>query len=96
MRDEVAVAAAQPGTVDWDAAEREGRRAAAFVGMFVGVPALIAAGTSLLIFALVWLVLLAPVVAAVLTWVAWRYGRPEPRKAPAGASTARRATGASR
>ena len=79
MSDEVAVATAQVVTVDWDAAEREGRRAAAFVGMFVGLPAAIAAGAALLMFALVWLVLLAPLVAGVLTWVAWRYAKPERR-----------------
>ena len=78
--EDVAVVAAQPESVDWAAAEREGRRAAALVGMFVGVPAVFAAGAALLVFARVWLVLLAPLVAAVLTWVAWRYGRPEPRR----------------
>jgi len=84
MLDEVAVATARPVTLDLEDAEREARRAAAFVVMFVGVPAVIAAGAVFLLFALVWLVLLAPVVAAVLTWVAWRYGRPELRSARAG------------
>ena len=79
MFDEVAVAAAQPAAVDWEEAEGEARRAAAFVGLFVGVPAIIAAGAALLLFALVWLVLLAPLVAAVLTWVAWRFAKPEHR-----------------
>lgn len=59
-------------------AEREARRAAAFVAVFVGVPAAIAAGAAILLFALTTLVLLAPAVAGVLTWVAWRYGRPGP------------------
>ena len=76
MIEQVAVATAQPAVVDFEEAEREARRAAAFVGMFVGVPALIAAGAALVLFALVWLVLLAPVVAGVLTWAAWRFGRP--------------------
>jgi membrane protein implicated in regulation of membrane protease activity len=64
---------------DWVRAEREARHAAAFVAAFVGVPAAVAAGAALMIFALTALVLLAPLVAAVLTWIAWRYGRPEPR-----------------
>ena len=78
MVDEVMIA--QAPVADWDRAEREARHAAAFVAMFVGVPAAIAAGVALLIFALTWLVLLAPLVAAVLTWMAWRYGRPEHRR----------------
>ena len=80
--DEVAVA--QAPVADWEHAEREARHAAGFVAMFVGVPAAVAAGTALLIFALTWLVLIAPLVAAVLTWMAWRYGRPEPRTADPG------------
>ena len=76
MVDEVAIA--QAPTADWDRVEREARHAAAFVAMFVGVPAAVAAGAVLFIFALTWLVLLAPLVAVVLTWTAWRYGRPEP------------------
>jgi hypothetical protein len=62
--------------------EREARRAAAFVAAFVGVPAAVAAGTTLLLSALTAMALLAPVVAGVLTWVAWRYGRPEPAAPP--------------
>ncbi|HET8542408.1 MAG TPA: hypothetical protein VFL83_21220 [Anaeromyxobacter sp.] len=61
-------------------AEREARRAAAFVAAFVGVPAALAAGATIVLVAVTSLVLLAPVVAAVLTWVAWRYGRPIPPK----------------
>ncbi len=59
-------------------AEREARRAAVFVAAFVGVPAAVAAGTTILLSALTAIVLLAPLIAAVLTWVAWRYGRPGP------------------
>jgi heme/copper-type cytochrome/quinol oxidase subunit 2 len=54
---------------------REARRAAMFVAAFVGVPAAVAAGATILLSALTAIVLLAPVVAGVLTWVAWRYGR---------------------
>jgi membrane protein implicated in regulation of membrane protease activity len=86
MVDEVAVA--QAPTADWDAAEREARRAATFVGMFVGVPAAIAAGAALMIFALAWLVLLAPLVATVLTWTAWRYGRADHGPRGAGSASA--------
>lgn len=64
-------------------AEREARRAAAFVATFVGVPAAIAAGATLLVPALTAIVLLGPVVAGVLTWVAWRYGRPASSTPPA-------------
>jgi hypothetical protein len=77
MVDQVAIAHAP--TADWESAEREARSAAASVAMIVGVPAAVAAGTALVIFALAWFVLLAPLVATVLTWTAWRYGRPEPR-----------------
>jgi membrane protein implicated in regulation of membrane protease activity len=78
MVDEVVIARAP--VADWDRAEREARHAAALVATFVGVPAALAAGAALIVFALTWLVLLAPLVAAVLTWTAWRYGRPEPRR----------------
>jgi hypothetical protein len=73
------LAMAQAPAVDWGGPEREARRAAAFVALFVGVPAVVAAGAALLIFALAWLVLLAPLIAAVLTWLAWRYGSAKPR-----------------
>jgi hypothetical protein len=73
------LALAQAPSVDWSQAEREAREAAMAVALFVGVPAVVAAGAALLIFALAWLVLLAPLVAAVLTWMAWRYGRAGPR-----------------
>jgi len=78
MVDELAIA--QAPSAEWDRAEREARHAAALVATFVGVPAAVAAGTALVVFALAWLVLLGPLVAAVLTWTAWRYGRPEARR----------------
>ncbi len=65
-----------PGETAGIEAEREARRAAGFVAAFVGVPAAVAAGATLLLSALTVVVLLAPLVGAVLTWVAWRYGRP--------------------
>jgi hypothetical protein len=77
MVEELAIA--QAPAVDWGRPEREARRAAVFVALFVGVPAVVAAATALLIFALAWLVLLAPLIAAVLTWLAWRFGRAGPR-----------------
>jgi hypothetical protein len=77
--DQVSIATAP--AADWESAEREARQAAAFVAAFVGVPAVVAAGAALVVFALTALVLLAPLLAAVLTWVAWRYGKPE--RAPA-------------
>lgn len=73
------VAAGEAQAVDWSAAEREARRAAWFVAVFVGAPAAVAAGAALVLFTLVWLVLVAPLVAAVLTWVAWRSARPDRR-----------------
>ena len=79
MRVDEVVAVARAPAADWVHAEREARRGAAFVAAFVGVPAAVAAGAALLIFALTALVLLAPLVAAALPWIAWRYGRPEPR-----------------
>ncbi|GAO01186.1 hypothetical protein [Anaeromyxobacter sp. PSR-1] len=69
----------QAPAADWERAEREARQAAVYVAAFVGVPAVVAAGAALALFALTALVLLAPVVAGVLTWAAWRYGRPERR-----------------
>jgi hypothetical protein len=59
-------------------ARREAAQAAGFVAAFVGVPAFLAAGTVLFMFALTLVVLLAPVAALALTWVAWRYGRSVP------------------
>lgn len=63
-----------PGAGAFDA-EREARVAAGFVAGFVGVPALAAAGAVLFMYALTALVLLAPLVAVALTWVAWRCNR---------------------
>ena len=57
-------------------AEREAVHAAAFVALFVAIPAVVAAGAVFVMFALTSLVLLAPAVALTLTWVAWRYARP--------------------
>jgi hypothetical protein len=57
------------------AVEREARHAAALVAAFVGIPAAVAAGTTIVLSALTAAVLLAPLVAVVLSWVAWRYGR---------------------
>ena len=71
-------------TAEWESAEREARRAAALVAAFVGVPSVIAVGATLMLLAIVWLVLLAPLVAAVLTWTAWRYARWEPRTGSSG------------
>ncbi len=69
------------------AAEREARRGAAVVAALVGVPAVIAAGAAVLLSALTAIVLLAPAVAAGLTWAAWHYGRP--RGEPASRTEAR-------
>jgi membrane protein implicated in regulation of membrane protease activity len=78
MVEEVALAPAP--AVDWSQPEREAREAAVAVALFVGTPAVVAAATALLVFALTWFVLFAPLVAAVLTWMAWRYGRARPRR----------------
>ncbi len=80
--------------LEWDAAEREARRAAAFVAGFVGIPAAIAAAAVLALFAITFLVLLAPAAALVLTWIAWRYGKAAPPPARAGASAPRDRTAA--
>ena len=65
-----------PAAPAW-ANRRDAAEAAAIVAGVVGVPALIAAAAVLMLFAMTAVVLLAPVVAAVLTWVAWKYNRPE-------------------
>ncbi len=62
-------------------AEREAVRGAAFVAGCVLVPAVLAAGTVLTLFALTSAVLLAPAIAGVLTWTAWRYAHPRPEDA---------------
>ncbi len=82
------VAALTIGLVDAEAlerCEREAARAAGLVAAFVGVPAVVAAGAVLTLFVLTAAVLLAPLVAAVLTWVAWRCNQP-PRPAVTAAS----------
>jgi hypothetical protein len=68
-----------PAAPAW-ATRRDAAEAAAIVAGVVGVPALVAAGAVLMLFAMTAVVLLAPLVAAVLTWVAWRCNRP-PRAA---------------
>jgi membrane protein implicated in regulation of membrane protease activity len=69
------VVALSPADAATIGAEHEARRAAMFVAAFVGVPAAVAAGTTIILSALTAAVLLAPVVAIVLTWVVWRSGR---------------------
>jgi hypothetical protein len=54
------------------AKQREAVKSAAIVGALVGVPAVIAAGAALALFVLTTFVLLAPLVAAGLIWIAWR------------------------
>jgi membrane protein implicated in regulation of membrane protease activity len=83
MLDDLTIA--QTPSADWEGLEREARHAAVLVAMVVGVPAAVAAGAALLIFAFQWLVLLAPLVAAALTWIVWRYGKPERRPERPGA-----------
>jgi membrane protein implicated in regulation of membrane protease activity len=67
-------------------AEHEAVVAAGFVGLFVAIPAVAAAGAVFALFALTSAVLLAPAVALTLTWVAWRYGRPAARRTVDGAA----------
>ena len=77
-------AIALPAPSGW-AAEREAAKAAAIVAGLVGVPAVVAAGAVLVLFALTAVVLLAPLVAVLLTWLAWRCNRREallPAEAP--------------
>ena len=71
-----AVAAVAPAAGRW--VEREAAEAAIIVAGFVGVPAAIAAGAVLVLFVLNVVVLLAPVIAIALTWVAWRANRRSP------------------
>jgi len=67
---------------EW-ATQREAGRAAAFVGVAVGVPALVAVGAVVAIFAVASVVLLAPIAVAVgLAWLAWRWNRVPPAGAP--------------
>jgi hypothetical protein len=64
-----AVAPAAPRT--W-ATQRDAGAAAAAVAVAVVVPALVAAGAVVSLFVLTSAVLVAPLVAVVLAWVAWR------------------------
>ncbi len=57
------------------AAEREAVHAAALVAVFVLVPAAVAAAAVLVLFVLSLAVIVAPLVAAVLTWLAWHCNR---------------------
>jgi hypothetical protein len=78
-----AVAPAAPRS--W-ATQREAGAAAAAVAIAVVVPVLIAVGTVVTTFVLTSAVLLAPVVAIALAWIAWRCNE----KAPLGAEGDRR------
>ncbi len=71
--------------------EAQARQAAATVAGLVGVPAIVAAGAVLTLFVLTSLVLLAPLVAAVLTYAVWRCNRrpSSPRHSPAATTAAR-------
>lgn len=60
---------------------RDAVRAAATVACVVGLPAVVAAGAVLLLFALSAAVLVAPLVAAALTWAAWHVSRAPARSA---------------
>ncbi len=82
-----------PAPVAWPT-RREAIRAAAAVACFVGLPALVAVGAVLALFALSAAVLVAPLVAAALTWAAWHSNRvPAQRRAgtglPSGATPGR-------
>jgi hypothetical protein len=59
---------------EW-ATQREAGAAAAFVAGVVGIPAFVAVGAALTTLALTSAVLLAPLVAIGLAWIAWRYNR---------------------
>lgn len=63
-----------PAPVPWPT-RREALRAALAVACFVGAPALAAVGAAVALFALSAVVLLAPLVAAALTWAAWHCNR---------------------
>ena len=64
-----AVALAAPR--DW-ATEREAGRAAVIVAAVVGIPAVVAVGAVLTVFVMTSAVLLAPLLAVGLAWIAWR------------------------
>jgi hypothetical protein len=67
--------------------EREAAQAAAIVALVVGVPSIVATGAALTLFALTAVVLLAPLFAVVLTYVAWHYNRYGDRASAAATST---------
>jgi hypothetical protein len=73
-----AVAPAAPRS--W-ATQREAGAAAAMVALAVVVPVVIAVGTVVTTFVLTSAVLLAPLVAVALAWVAWRCNETAPRGA---------------
>jgi hypothetical protein len=78
----VARAVAPAAPRDW-ATQREAGAAAAFVAGAVGLPALVAVGAAVTTFALTSAVLLAPLLAVGLAWIAWRFNRlPEGGVAP--------------
>jgi preprotein translocase subunit SecE len=88
MRNEPVVAIAveapeAPVAIEWPT-RREATRAVAAVACFVGVPALAAVGAVVALFALSAAVLVAPLVAAALTWAAWHCNR-----APSGGAGAK-------
>ena len=72
-----------PAAPAW-ATRRDALEAAAIVAGVVGVPALVAAGAVLMLFAMTAVVLLAPLLAAVLTWVVWRCNRRPSRRSARG------------
>jgi len=73
-----------PAPVAWPT-RREAVRAALTVACFVGMPALAAVGAVIALFALSAAVLVAPLVAAALTWTAWHCNR-VPARPPSGGS----------
>jgi hypothetical protein len=81
-----------PAPVPWPT-RREALRAALAVACFVGAPALAAVGAALALFALSAVVLLAPLVAAALTWAAWHCNRLGSEPSARGAAEERSGTG---
>ena len=84
MRDEpviaIAVDAVDSVAIPWPT-RREATRAVVAVACFVGVPAIAAVGAVVALFALSAAVLVAPMIAAALTWAAWHCNR-APRDGP--------------
>ncbi len=81
-----------PAPVVWPT-RREAFRAAVMVACFVGVPAVAAVGAVLALFALSAAVLVAPLVAAGLTYAVW-YGNRAPTRRPPGCGAGDHGTGA--